>query len=77
MLLTELGTGEIPDVYRRFAEFVGEAHWRNRIKYSQQSVGIGLIIPCNQFRIIEIIARVHFHAGGQAVAQVNFPLGVQ
>lgn len=32
MLLTELGTGEIPEVYRRFAAFVGEAHWRNRIR---------------------------------------------
>lgn len=32
MMLTELGSGEIPEVYRRFAEFVGGAHWRDRIK---------------------------------------------
>jgi hypothetical protein len=38
MLLTELGTGEIPEVYRRFAEFVGEAHWRNRIKKIKEEI---------------------------------------
>lgn len=38
MLLTELGTGEIPGVYRRFAEFVGEAHWRNRIKKIKEEI---------------------------------------
>lgn len=38
MLLTELGTGEIPEVYCRFAEFVGEAHWRNRIRKIKEEI---------------------------------------
>lgn len=30
-LLTELNTADIPFVYRRFAEVVGERHWRHRV----------------------------------------------
>lgn len=30
-LLTELNTADIPAVYRRFAEVVGEKHWRHRV----------------------------------------------
>lgn len=38
MLLTELSIDEIPDVYRRFAEFVGDGHWRKRVAQIKQEV---------------------------------------
>ena len=38
MLLTEMSTGEVPEVYRRFAEFVGEVHWRNRIRKIKEEI---------------------------------------
>lgn len=38
MLLTELRTADIPDVYRDFAEFVGESHWRQRVKLLKSEI---------------------------------------
>lgn len=38
MLLTELVSGEIPEVYHRFAALVGEAHWRNRSRKIKEEI---------------------------------------
>lgn len=38
MMLTELVTGQIPEVYHEFSEFVGESHWRNRVKQLKEEI---------------------------------------
>lgn len=38
MLLTELRTADIPDIYRDFAAFVGEGHWRQRVKLLKSEI---------------------------------------
>jgi hypothetical protein len=36
MILTEIHTAHIPDVYKRFADFVGDNHWKNRVVQLKQ-----------------------------------------
>lgn len=38
MLLTELRTSEIPEVYREFSEFIGANHWRYRVKQLKDEI---------------------------------------
>ncbi|RZL68635.1 MAG: hypothetical protein EOP77_00635 [Variovorax sp.] len=38
MLLTQLNAAEIPAVYRDFADFVGENHWRNRVSQLEAEI---------------------------------------
>ena len=38
MLLTELSTARIPDVYQQFAAVIGDCHWRNRIDQLKQEI---------------------------------------
>jgi hypothetical protein len=38
MLLTELHTAEIPDLYARFASVVGDKHWKQRVASIKQEI---------------------------------------
>ena len=38
MLLTELSTARIPQIYKQFAAIVGESHWRNRVVQLKQEI---------------------------------------
>ena len=38
MLLTELSTARIPNVYRQFAAVVGDGHWKNRVGQLKQEI---------------------------------------
>ena len=38
MLLTELSTAQIPQVYQQFATVVGDGHWRNRVGQMKQEI---------------------------------------
>lgn len=38
MILTELHTAEIPDVYAKFASVVGEKHWKQRVAVLRQEI---------------------------------------
>ena len=38
MLLTELSTARIPDVYQQFAAVIGDSHWRSRVGQIKQEI---------------------------------------
>ena len=38
MLLTELSTARIPQIYKQFTAIVGESHWRNRVVQLKQEI---------------------------------------
>src|SRR6202044_1269739 len=52
------------------------SNWSDRVEDSQQSIAVSLLIALNQPVIVEVITRIHAHAGWQPPTHGNFKVSV-